>query len=113
MIFIEVELSKILLPEKRLFLNEQNQDFIIYSFEGFNNNNNIILDFKEKIKQVKLLSKEEKINLLTLIEKIDYKIILFNFQTLLLYFVNKSNIIGDEILNIEIEQLLTKFFQTQ
>ena len=26
---IEVELSKILLPEKRLFLNEQNQDFII------------------------------------------------------------------------------------
>ena len=49
--------------------------------------------------------------MLTLIEKFDYKIILFNVQTLILYFVNKSNIIVDEILNIEIEQLPTKFFQ--
>ena len=67
-----------------MFLNKQNQDFIIYSFEGFNNNN-IILDFKEKIKQVKLLSKEEKINLLTLIEKIDIK--LFYLISKLYYYI--------------------------
>ena len=105
---IEVELSKLLLPEKRLFFNEQKQDFIIYAFEGFNQNECIILDFKEKIKEVKLLSNEEKVNLSNLIERIDYKLILFNLQSLFLYFVNKKNISGDEILIDEINQLPKK-----
>ena len=105
---IEVELSKLLLPEKRLFFNEQKQDFIIYAFEGFNQNECIILDFKEKIKEVKLLSNEEKVNLSNLIERIDYKLILFNLQSLFLYFVNKKNISGEEILIDEINQLPKK-----
>ena len=108
---IEVELSKILLPEKRLFSNEQNQDFIIYAFEGFNQNECIILDFKEKIKEVKLLSNEEKANLTNIIERIDYKIILFNLQSLFLYFVNKRNINGEEILINEINQLPKKIIK--
>ena len=105
---IEVELSKIILPEKRLFSNEQNQDFIIYAFEGFNENECIILNFKEKIKEVKLLSNEEKANLSNLIERIDYKLILFNLQSLFLYFTNKRNILGDEVLIDEINQLPKK-----
>ena len=105
---IEVELSKIILPEKRLFSNEQNQDFIIYAFEGFNENESIILNFKEKIKEVKLLSNEEKANLSNLIERIDYKLILFNLQSLFLYFTNKRNILGDEVLIDEINQLPKK-----
>jgi hypothetical protein len=52
---IEIELSKILLTGKRLFANEQNQDFIIYAFEGFNHNNNLILNYKEKIKNIEIL----------------------------------------------------------
>ncbi len=105
---IEVELSKIILPEKRLFSNEQNQDFIIYAFEGFNENECIILNFKEKIKEVKILSNEEKANLSNLIERIDYKLILFNLQSLFLYFTNKRNILGDEVLIDEINQLPKK-----
>ena len=108
---IEVELSKILLPEKRLFSNEQNQDFIIYAFEGFNQNECIILDFKEKIKEIQLLSNEEKANLKNLIERIDYKLILFNLQSLFLYFVNKRNINGEEILINEIKQLPKKIIK--
>ena len=83
---IEIELAKILLIEKRLLSNEQNLDFIIYEFEGFNHNNNLILNFKEKIKEIKLLSNEEKANLEIIIEKVDYKIILFNLQTLFFIF---------------------------
>ena len=96
------------MPEKRLFSNEQNQDFIIYAFEGFNENESIILNFKEKIKEVKLLSNEEKANLSNLIERIDYKLILFNLQSLFLYFTNKRNILGDEVLIDEINQLPKK-----
>ena len=68
---IEIELAKILLTEKRLLANEQNQDFIIYEFEGFNHNNNLILNYKEKIKEIKLLSNEEKANLENIIEKVN------------------------------------------
>ena len=57
---IEVELSKLLLSEKRLFSNEQNQEFITYAFEGFNKNECIIVDFQEKINEIKLLTIEEK-----------------------------------------------------
>eukprot|EP00833_Pecoramyces_ruminatium_P010934 jgi/Orpsp1_1/1184966/evm.model.c7180000091747.1 len=108
---IEVELSKILLPEKRLFLNEQHQDFIIYAFEGFNQNENVILDFKEKIKTINYLSNEEKANISNMIERIDFKLILFNLQSLFLYFINKRNITGEEILNEEINQLPSKIIK--
>ena len=108
---IEIELAKILLTEKRLLANEQNQDFIIYEFEGFNHNNNLILNYKEKIKEIKLLSNEEKVNFENIIEKIDYKLILFNLQTLFLYFVNKSNIIGNELLIKEINEIPKKIIK--
>ena len=49
--------------EKQLLANEQNQDFIIYEFERFNHYYNLILNYKEKIKEIKLLSNEEKANL--------------------------------------------------
>ena len=71
MMSIEIELAKILLIEKQLLANEQNQDFIIYEFEGFNHNNNLILNYKEKIKEIKLLSNEEKANLENIIEKVN------------------------------------------
>ena len=58
---IEIELSKLLLSEKRLFSNKQNQDFIIYASEVFNENGSIIEDFKEKINEIKLLTNEEKV----------------------------------------------------
>ena len=105
---IEIELSKILLPEKRLFSNEQTQNFIIYAFDGFNKNMNIISDYKEKIKEIKVLSNEEKTNLSNIIEKIDYKLIMFNLQSLLLYFSYKRNINGSEILIDEINILPKK-----
>ena len=102
---IEIELSKILLPEKRLFSNEEKQVFITYAFDIFNNNMNIISDYKEKIKEIKVLSNEEKANLSNIIEKIDYKLIIFNLQSLLLYFSYKRNINGNEILIDEINLL--------
>ena len=42
------------------------------------------------------------------IERIDYKLILFNLQSLFLYFTNKRNILGDEVLIDEINQLPKK-----
>lgn len=102
---IEIELTKKLLPEKRLFSNEQEQDFIIYAFEGFNQNECIILEFRNKIKEVKYLTKEEKVILSNILQKVDYKLILFNLQTLFLYFINKRNIDGSEILMDEINIL--------
>jgi len=102
---IEIELTKVLLPEKRLFLNEDHQDFITYAFEGFNQNESIILDFKEKIKEVQFLTNEEKANISNLIKKIDYNLILFNLQSLLLYMVNARNITGNERLMDEIKKL--------
>ena len=108
---IEIELSKILLPEKRLFSNEQNQDFITYAFEGFNQNECIILDFKEKINEVKLLSNEEKTIFSNIVEGIDYKLILFNLQTLFLFFTKKRNIIGNEKLIEEIKNLPKKIIK--
>ena len=71
MMSIEIELAKILLIEKQLLANEQNQDFIIYEFERFNHNYNLILNYKEKIKEIKLLSNEEKANLENIIEKVN------------------------------------------
>ncbi|OUM67355.1 hypothetical protein PIROE2DRAFT_58828 [Piromyces sp. E2] len=107
---IEIELAKILLPEKRLFLNEDHQDFITYAFEGFNQNECIILDFKEKIQRIKFLTNEEKANISNLIKKnkIDYNLILFNLQSLLLYMVNARNINGKEKLIDEINKLPKK-----
>ncbi|ORX57745.1 hypothetical protein BCR36DRAFT_318513 [Piromyces finnis] len=105
---IEMELTKILLPEKRLFLNEDNQDFITYAFEGFNQNESIILDYKEKIQKVKTLTNEEKVNIAKHIKKIDYNVILFNLQSLLLYMTNAKNITGNEKLVDEIKKLPNK-----
>ena len=102
---IEIELSKILLSEKRLFCNEQNQEFITYAFECFNQNHCIILDFKDKINEIKVLTSEEKATFSKIIEKIDYKIILFNMQSLFLYFNEKININGNEILIEEIKNI--------
>ena len=108
---IEIELSRLLLPEKRLFSNEQNQDFIAYAFEGFNQNECIILDFKEKINEVKLLSNEEKTIFSNIVEGLDYKLILFNLQTLFLFFTKKRNIIGKEKLIEEINNLPKKIIK--
>jgi len=102
---IEVELSKILLPEKRQFLNEQNQDFMTYAFEEFNQNESLILDFKEKIETTYTLSKDEKSRLQKLIKKIDGKKFLFNMQSLFLYFTNRKNITGNEFLIDELNNL--------
>jgi len=102
---IEIELSKILLPGKRLFKNEQDQDFITYAFEQFAQKENIISDFKGKIKKLTSLSHDQKSNILHLIKKIDYNLILRNIQNLFLYFVNNKNITGEELLIGEIYQL--------
>ena len=102
---IEKELSKIILPGKRLFSNEKEQNFITYALEGFNQNENIILDFIEKIKDINYLTKEEKDTLLNILRKVDYKLILFNLQSLFLYFVRKKNIDGTELLNEELDLL--------
>ena len=102
---IEIELSKILLSEKRMFLDEKNQDFITYAFEGFNNNENIILDFQEKIKEIKYLTNEEKVILGNILTKIDCEKIIFDLQSLFLYFTKKRNIDGNEILIDEINKL--------
>ena len=105
---IEEELSRILLSEKRLFLNEQYQKFITFAYEGFNQNESIILDFKGKIKNTQLLSELDKINMSYFIENTDYNLILFNLQSLFLYFINKRNIKGNEILINELDQMPTK-----
>jgi len=105
---IEIELSKILLPGKRLFSNEEDQNFITYAFDGFNKNMNIIADYRVKIKEIKVLSNEEKTYLSNIIEKIDYKVIIFNLQSLFLYFSYKRNINGNEILIDEINLLPKK-----
>ena len=102
---IEVELSKLLLSEKRLFSNEQNQEFITYAFEGFNKNECIIVDFQEKIKEIKLLTIEEKNILSNILQKADYKLFLFNLQSLFFYFTKKRNINGNELLIEEINLL--------
>ena len=102
---IEIELAKKLLTGKRLFSNEQNQEFIIYAFEGFNQNECIILDFKEKIKEIKCLTQIEKDIISNIIQKLDYKLILFNLQSLFLYFTKKRNIDGSESLLDEINLL--------
>ena len=98
---IEIELAKILLTGKRLLENEQNQDFITYAFEGFNQNECIILDFQKKM----YLTNQEKSILSNIMEKVDYKLILFNLQSLFLYFTKKRNIDGNENLLDEINLL--------
>eukprot|EP00833_Pecoramyces_ruminatium_P002451 jgi/Orpsp1_1/1176483/evm.model.c7180000057803.1 len=102
---IEKELTKILLYKKCLFKNEQEMEFITYSFEGFNQNESIISNFREKIKNLESLTSEEKESIDNLIKRIDYKTILFNLQSLLLYFNNERNINGNEILPNEINHL--------
>eukprot|EP00833_Pecoramyces_ruminatium_P011837 jgi/Orpsp1_1/1185869/evm.model.c7180000095707.1 len=102
---IEKELTKILLYKKCLFKNEQEMEFITYSFEGFNQNESIISNFREKIKNLESLTSEEKASIDNLIKRIDYKTILFNLQSLLLYFNNKRNICGNELISDEIKKL--------
>ena len=102
---IEIELAKILLTGKRFLENEQNQDFITYAFEGFNQNECIILDFQKKMKEIKYLTNQEKSILSNIMEKVDYKLILFNLQSLFLYFTKKRNIDGNENLLDEINLL--------
>ena len=102
---IEIELTKLLLSGKRLFSNEQEQEFITYAFEGFNKNECIIVDFQEKIKEIKLLTPEEKETLSNILQKADYKLFLFNLQSLFYYFTKKRNIDGNELLIEEINLL--------
>jgi len=75
-------------------------EFITYSFEGFNHNESIISDYREKIKKSETLSSEEKVSVINLVKEMDFKVILFNLQFILLYFSNKRNIAGDELINI-------------
>jgi len=103
--FIEVELTKILLPEKRLLFDETKQKFISYMNEGFANNANIITDFMDKIVEIKPLSSDDKSSIDNINQKIDYKIILINLETLFSYFTNKRNINGNELLIEEIKHI--------
>jgi len=108
---IEKKLAEILLFRKHLLKNEQEMEFITYSFEGFNQNESIISDFREKIKKSEALSSEEKAAIINLVKEMDYTVILFNLQSLLLYFNNKRNIAGDELLLDEIRKLPKKIIQ--
>ncbi|OUM66214.1 hypothetical protein PIROE2DRAFT_59532 [Piromyces sp. E2] len=108
---LEVELTRIILPGKRLFKSQDQQQFISYNFENFSNNESIISNFKEKVKMVETLSSNEKVTLKKYASEIDYNIILFNIQTLFLYFTNKKNISGEEILINEIEKLPHNYFK--
>ncbi|KAL6625999.1 hypothetical protein U3516DRAFT_777123 [Neocallimastix sp. 'constans'] len=91
-----IKLAEILLFRKHLLKNEQEMEFITYSFEGFNHNESIISDYREKIKKSETLSSEEKVAVINLVKEMDFKVILFNLQFILLYFSNKRNIAGDE-----------------
>jgi len=95
-----IKLAEILLFRKHLLKNEQEMEFITYSFEGFNHNESIISDYREKIKKSETLSSEEKVSVINLVKEMDFKVILFNLQFILLYFSNKRNIAGDELINI-------------
>jgi len=95
-----IKLAEILLFRKHLLKNEQEMEFITYSFEGFNHNESIISDYREKIKKSETLSSEEKVAVINLVKEMDFKVILFNLQFILLYFSNKRNIAGDELINI-------------
>jgi len=102
---IEIELAKILLTDKRLFCDEREQLFISYNYEGFTKNYDIISNFKSKIKNEELLEKEDRTNIEKSIDQVNYEIILVNLQSLFLYFTNKRNINGNELLLDEIEKL--------
>eukprot|EP00833_Pecoramyces_ruminatium_P005046 jgi/Orpsp1_1/1179078/evm.model.c7180000067839.1 len=97
---IENELSKILLPGKKLFKDEQ--DFIKYNFEEFIQNDSFILNFKNLVENNKLLTSDERTEINNFNKKNDYKSILFNLQTLLLYFtnykkINRTNSLKEEL----------------
>ena len=102
---IENELSKLLLPGKKLFKGELEQEFINYAFEAFNQDETIITKYKDKIQNAKSLSTEERTKLNHAIKGMDYNKIIFNLQSLFLYFINKKNITGNEILFLEIKNL--------
>ena len=57
------------------------------------------------MKEIKYLINEEKSILSNIMEKVDYKLILFNLQSLFLYFTKKRNIDGNENLLDEINLL--------
>eukprot|EP00833_Pecoramyces_ruminatium_P010610 jgi/Orpsp1_1/1184642/evm.model.c7180000090364.1 len=108
---IEKELTKILLSDKKLFYNEKEQLFISYTSEGFTKNYNIISDFKNKIEREEVLEKEDKNNIKNSIERFNYDVILVNLQSLFLYFTNKRNINGNELLLNEIKNLPEKIIK--
>ena len=76
-----------------------------YALEAFNQNECIIVDFIGKIKEIKYLTDEQKKILSNILKKVDYNLILFNLQTLFLYFVRNKNIDGTEKLIEEIDLL--------
>ncbi|OUM60841.1 hypothetical protein PIROE2DRAFT_13322 [Piromyces sp. E2] len=108
---IEIELSKILLTNKRCFYGERDQLFISYNSEGFTKNYNIITDFRNKIEKEELLEKEDKNNIKNSIERFNYEVILVNLQSLFLYFTNKRNISGNELLSDELTYLHEKIIK--
>jgi len=109
---IELILTKILLPGKRLFKNEYEQKFISYCQERFEGNHNIISDFYEKIMQNgqkgTAFSKEEKKSIEDKNKKWDYKFILNNLQSLFLFFTNEKSIQGNEILQEKLDHIPNK-----
>jgi len=108
---IEVVLSKLLLSGKKLLKEEQEQIFINYAFEVFNQDETIITRYKDKIKNDTLLTKEEISRFTRKIRSIDYKIIIINLQSLFLYFINKKNITGEELLSEEIRNIPENLFK--
>jgi len=108
---IENELSKILLSGKKLLKEEKQQEFINYAFETFNQDETLITRFKEKVKKTEQLSNEEKTCLTHKIKGIDYKKIIFNLQSLLLYFTNYKNIKGDESLTKLVKNIPRNVFK--
>ncbi|KAG4089111.1 hypothetical protein H8356DRAFT_1007620 [Neocallimastix lanati (nom. inval.)] len=108
---IENELSKLLLSGKKLLKEETEQEYINYAFEAFNQDETIIERFNKKISNKKLLSNEEKTKLMYEIKSIDYKLVIFNMQSLFLYFINIKNITGDEHLAEEINKIPEKILR--
>jgi len=102
---IEIGLSNLLLPGKRLFKSKDEQTFFIFKFESFTHNFNIIYDFKQKFKSEQGLSHKCKESIKNTMQKFNYSNILSYLQQLFVYFSNKKNTNDNSYLLKEIKQL--------
>ena len=89
---INIEIGKILLPNKKKFKTsaqqKEEQIYVIYRFETFTGENtDIIQQFIEKYPQEKL-SDNEKNYIENIVEKLDLKIIMFSIEMIIFYMIN-------------------------